>query len=171
MFINFSNFLVCIRPHCESLFAMCKTMMEADVKHTTVLFYTEDNKERAGPLYKADTNKDVDEKSDEEKKAELLLVVGLSKVYYALRQKKRVKSPPNTGLYCKNKPYTEAWAAEVSDTLDGGVNRPCGQLMKNQYIARKEWPLRAALLFQDDIRRARGAPPSAERFNPWQKGQ
>merc|ERR1719342_1130938 len=33
-------------------------------------------------FYKADTNKDVDEKSDEEKKAELLLVVGLSKVYY-----------------------------------------------------------------------------------------
>ena len=171
MFINFSNFLVCIRPHCESLFAMCKTMMEADIKHTTVLFYTEDNKERAGPLYKADTNKDVDEKSDEEKKAELLLVVGLSKVYYALRQKKRVKSPPNTGLYCKNKPYTETWATEVSETLDGGVNRPCGQLMRNQYIARKEWPLKAAVTFQDEIRRARGDLPSAERFNPWQKGQ
>merc|ERR1712147_142372 len=62
MFINFSNFLVCIRPHCESLFVMCKTMIEADVKHTTGLFYTEDNKERAGPLYKADTYKDVDEK-------------------------------------------------------------------------------------------------------------
>ena len=172
MFINFSNFLVCIRPYCESLFVMMKTMMEADVKHTTVLFYTEDNKERAEPLYKADTYKDMGEKSDEEKKAELLLTVGIAKVYYAIRQNKRVKSPPNTGLYCKNKAYTEAWTTEVSETLDGGVNRACGQLLKNQYIAKKEWPLRAALLFQDDIRRARGAAPSSvERFDPWQKRQ
>ena len=36
----------------------------------TVLFYTEENKERAEPLYKADDSKDnKDEKSVEEKKA------------------------------------------------------------------------------------------------------
>ena len=174
MFINFSNFLVCLRPYCESLFIMMKTMMESDVKHATVLFYTEDNKERAGPLYKADGFKDMDEKSVEEKKAELLLTVGLAKVYYSIKQDKRVRSPSDTGLCCKNKAFTEAWASEITNTLDGGVNRPCGQLIKSQYIAKKEFPLRAALLFQDDIRRARdsrAAPSSAQLFNPWQKRQ
>ena len=87
---------------------------------------------------------------------------------------KRVKSPSDTGLYCKNKAFTEAWASEITNTLDGGVNRPCGQLIRSQYIAKKEFPLRAALLFQDDIRRARDsrtAPSSAQLFNPWQKKQ
>ena len=176
MFINFSNFIVCLRPYCESLFIMMKTMMESpDIKHATVLFYTDDNKERAGPLYKADGFKDMDEKSVEEKKAELLLTVGLAKVYYSIKQDKRVKSPSDTGLYCKNKAFTEAWASEITNTLDGGVNRPCGQLIRSQYIAKKEFPLRAALLFQDDIRRARdsrtGPPSSAQLFNPWQKKQ
>ena len=125
---------------------------------------------------KADESKDnIDEKSVEEKKAELLLTVGLAKVFYSLKQDKLVKSPSGTGLYCKNKAFTEAWAREVTDSLDGGVNRPCGQMIKSQYIAKKEFPLRAALLFQDDIRRARdsrtGPSPSAQLFNPWQKKQ
>ena len=177
MFINFSNFIVCIRPYCESLFTMMKTMMESpDIKHATVLFYTEDNKERTEPLYKNDDSKDnKDEKSVEEKKAELLLTLGLAKVFYALKQDKRVKSPSGTGLYCKSKAFTETWAREVTDSLDGGVNRPCGQMIKSQYIAQKEFPLRAALLFQDAIRRARdsrtGPPPAAKLFNPWQKRQ
>ena len=173
MFINFSNFIVCLRPYCESLFIMMKTMMESpDVKHATVLFYTEDKERVTGQLYKTDSFKDMDEKSVEEKKAELILTIGLAKVYYSLKQDKRVKSPSDTGLYCKSKAFTEAWASEITSTLDGGVNRPCGQLIRSQYIAKDEFPMRAALLFQEDIRRAResrAAPSSAQLFNPWQK--
>ena len=151
---------------------MTKTMMESpDVRHATLLFYTDDKERVSGQLYKADSFKDVDEKSVEEKKAELCLTLALAKVYYSLKQDKRVTSPSDTRLYCKNKAFTEAWANEITRTLDGGVNRPCGQLLRSQYIAREDFPMRAAMMFQGDIRRAKEsrAAPSAQLFNPWQK--
>ena len=59
-----------------------------------------------------------------------------NKVYYSLKQDKRVKSPSDTGLYCKSKAFTEAWASEITSTLDGGVNRPCGQLISTVHCKR-----------------------------------
>ena len=49
MFTNFSNFVVCLRPYCEGLYQVIKTMMEhPDYRYATQLFYTDDRERTNG---------------------------------------------------------------------------------------------------------------------------
>ena len=120
-------------------------------------------------LYKSDNSKDGEEKSLEEKKAELCLTLSLAKIHFALKQDKRTSSTGSVKVSCVSKPHTMEWADELLETLDREVNRPCSQMLKNLYIAEKEIPIKAAKAFQSSIQQAKESrmASSVSLFDPW----
>ena len=158
--VHFNQTIVVFRPYCEPFYKMITTLIAAGNEHknaTNILFTKQ---------YEGDN---AVERSIEERKFDLLLVVAMAKTVFALNDGREVGGIRRERIRCKAKAYTKDWAVELSEMLSNDVNHAQLNALMPLYVETPDAAAAVSAYYKELAQLKEKTAGQGGWFNPFQE--